>query len=68
MTRKHEIEIEITETGEVKAHVKGIPGKGCTEVAKILKDIVGEVKSETKTAEYYQPEPRIGVDLEGKSR
>ncbi len=62
MSDKHEIEIEITETGEVKAHIKGIPGKGCTDVAKILKQIVGEIKSDIKTSEYYQPEPRIGID------
>ncbi|HNY10583.1 MAG TPA: DUF2997 domain-containing protein [Candidatus Wallbacteria bacterium] len=66
MTPKHEIDIEITETGEVKAHIKGIPGKGCAEIGKILKDIVGEVKSESKTSEYYQPEPRIDTRVEGK--
>jgi len=63
MNSKHEIEIEISETGEVKAHIKGIPGKGCVEIGKILKEIVGEIKSETKTSEYYQPEPRIGIDV-----
>ena len=63
MNGKHEIEIEISETGEVKAHIKGIPGKGCSDVAKILKEIVGEIKSDTKTSEYYQPEPKIGIDI-----
>jgi len=66
MSSKHDIEIEISETGEVKAHIKGIPGKGCSDVAKILKEIVGEVKSDTKTSEYYQPEPKIGIDLNSK--
>jgi UDP-N-acetylmuramate-alanine ligase len=66
MSSKHEIEIEISETGEVKAHIKGIPGKGCSDVAKILKEIVGEVKSDAKTSEYYQPEPKIGVDINSK--
>lgn len=67
MAQKHEIDIVITPEGEVKAHIKGIPGKGCMDIAKILKEIVGEVKSETKTSEYYQPEPRIDGRIDGRN-
>lgn len=66
MSSRHEIEIVIDEKGEVKAHIKGIPGKGCMDVAKVLGEIVGEIKSDSKTSEYYQPEPKIGVDINSK--
>ena len=41
---EHNIEIEISKTGEVKVHVKGVKGPGCLEYGKLLAEIVGKVK------------------------
>jgi len=63
---KHEIEIEITRTGEVKAHIKGVKGKACLTYAKLLAQIVGAVKSQQLTSEYYEPDEKVRIDVEQK--
>lgn len=60
---QHEVEITISKQGEVKVHVKGVKGKGCQEYAKWLANIVGKVKSEQLTSEYYEPETKARIDL-----
>ena len=63
-----EIVFEIDdETGELSTTVKGVPGKGCEEIASILKEFAGEPVVEENTAEYGQtaraqvaPRTRIG--------
>jgi len=53
--KKIEFEIEIDQTGEVKVHIKGVKGKGCLEYAELFKNIVGEIKQQSFTSEYYEP-------------
>ncbi|MCX7919030.1 MAG: DUF2997 domain-containing protein [bacterium] len=53
--RKIEFEIEIDPTGEVKVHIQGVKGKGCLQYADLFKHIVGEIKQQTLTPEYYEP-------------
>ena len=60
---QHEVEITISKQGEVKVHVKGVKGKGCQEYAKWLTKIVGKLKSEQLTSEYYEPETKARIDL-----
>ena len=38
----HDIEIEIGPDGKVRAHVKGVKGKGCLDLAKLLESIRSE--------------------------
>lgn len=61
MADKHEMEIIITPTGETKVHIKGIKGKKCVDEINALKAALGEVKEQTLTSEYYEPEPRVGI-------
>lgn len=60
---QHEVEIIITKTGEVKVHVEGVKGKGCLEYAKWLSKIVGKVKDQKMTSEYYEPEIKTKINL-----
>lgn len=60
---QHEVEITISRTGEVKVHVKGAKGKACLEYAQWLTEVVGQVKSQQNTNEYYEPEVKSRIDL-----
>jgi len=60
---QHDVEITISQTGEVKVHVKGVKGKGCLEYAKWLTRVVGKVKDEQLTSEYYEPETKARIDI-----
>ena len=56
---QREFEITIGPTGEVELHVKGYKGKACMEAVKIFEQIVGEMKSEERTSEFYEPEEQV---------
>ena len=60
---QHEVEITISKEGEVKVHIKGIKGKGCMEYARWLTEIIGKVKDQQLTSEYYEPEVKSRIDL-----
>ena len=59
-----ELEIEILPDGETKVHIKGVKGKKCVEYTDALKKLVGPVKSQKLTSEYYEPETHIKSDIE----
>lgn len=61
---QHEVEITISKTGEVKAHIKGAKGKSCLAYSKWLSELVGKVKDQQLTSEYYEPEIKARIDLE----
>ncbi|MHC4212056.1 MAG: DUF2997 domain-containing protein [Planctomycetota bacterium] len=60
---KHEVEIVIAKNGEVKVHVKGVKGKGCLEYAQWLAEVVGKVKEQQHTSEFYEPEIKTRINL-----
>ena len=60
---QHDIEIVISPDGSVKVHVKGAKGKACLEYSQWLADLVGKVRDQTYTSEYYEPEVRTRIDL-----
>jgi hypothetical protein len=60
---QHEVEISISSTGDVRVHVKGAKGKACLEYAKWLTEVVGTVKDQQLTSEYYEPEVKSRIDL-----
>lgn len=58
---EHEIEIEITADGTVKARIMGAKGAGCTAYADLLAKIVGRETGRELTAEYYEPGPPVQI-------
>ena len=61
---QHEVEITISKTGEVKVHVKGVKGKACLAYAKWLAELVGKIRNQQLTSEYYEPETKARINLE----
>lgn len=56
---QREFDITIAADGTVELHVKGIKGRGCLEVVKLFEKIVGEMKSQEQTNEFYEPEEQV---------
>ena len=61
---QHEVEITISKTGEVKVHIKGVKGEGCMAYSKWLAEVVGKVKDQQLTNEYYEPDIKARINLE----
>jgi hypothetical protein len=62
MATKQEIEVLITPEGEVKLEVKGIKGHACLPIVKKLADLLGLLKSQDLTSEYYEQSPQTKVE------
>jgi len=56
---QREFEITIGADGSVEVHVKGYKGKSCSEAVKLFEQIAGEIRSEQKTSEFYEPEEQV---------
>lgn len=56
MAVRHEIDIEITPSGEVKLQVRGVAGAECLELTRKLEEELGLVVEREKTSEYFQAE------------
>ncbi len=54
MPNSHEIELFISEDGELKVHIKGLKGPGCLKVLDSLAKGVGYLKNKELTGEYYE--------------
>jgi len=63
---QREFEITIAPDGSVEVHVKGYKGKGCLEAIKIFEQAVGEMKSQQKTSEFYEPDEHVQINQEQK--
>ncbi len=61
---QHEVEIQISRTGEVKVHVKGAKGKACLAYAQWLSKLIGKVREQQRTSEYYEPETKVRINLQ----
>ncbi len=49
-------------TGELQVHVRGIAGPACDDLAKLVKELLGEPGQERNTTEYYlRPQVRPQV-------
>jgi hypothetical protein len=59
-----EFDITIGKTGEVELHVKGVKGRGCLEIAKMFEEIVGEMKAQQQTSEFYEPEEQVRYQID----
>jgi hypothetical protein len=62
-------EIEFTidpATGKLEAHVQGVAGPACDDVAKLLKELAGAPALEQKNGEYFlRPQVRPQVRPKG---
>lgn len=55
MADKHEIELFISDDGELKVHIKGIKGPGCVKVLEnLVKESGGQLTEKELTSEYYE--------------
>jgi hypothetical protein len=63
---QREFDINIGADGMVELHVKGIKGKGCLEVVRMFEQIVGELKDERITSEFYEPEDHVRIHTDQK--
>lgn len=61
---QREFDITIGKGGSVELHVKGYKGKGCLEAVKMFEQIVGELKSEQRTNEFYEPEEQVRFNID----
>jgi hypothetical protein len=59
-----EFEITIAADGSVEVQVQGYKGKRCLEAMKIFQDVVGELRSQSLTHEYYAPEEDVRINVE----
>ena len=61
---QREFEVVIGPTGTVEVTVKGYKGKGCLEAVKVFEKIVGELRSEQKTNEFYEPDELVQYHID----
>jgi hypothetical protein len=64
---QREFDITIGRDGAVELHVKGYKGRGCVEAMKIFEKIVGELKAEQKTNEFYEPEEQVRYNIDQRT-
>ncbi len=56
---QREFNITIGADGNVEVHVKGFKGRSCLEAVKLFEQIVGEVRAQERTSEFYEPEEQV---------
>ena len=56
---QREFDITIAPDGSVELHVKGYKGKSCLEAVKLFESIVGELKAQRETSEFYEPDEQV---------
>jgi hypothetical protein len=61
---QREFDITIGPEGSVELLVKGYKGKGCLEAMKLFEQIVGELKSQQKTGEFYEPDEQVRYNID----
>jgi len=61
---QREFEITIAPDGSVEVLVKGYKGKSCLEAMKIFEQVVGEMKSQRETSEFYEPDEQVQFKIE----
>ncbi len=64
---QREFEITITPDGSVELHVKGYKGKSCLEAVKLFEQIVGEIKAQEQTSEFYEPEEQVQFRIDQRT-
>ena len=65
MADKQELEISISNTGEVTVNVIGAKGKSCMNMTKELEESLGIITSLEKKSEFYQQNQTESTTLYG---
>ena len=68
MPAKQEIELFISEEGEVKVHIKGVKGTGCVKTLEAFAKEIGLEKERTLTSEYYETQSPNKTDTKLKNQ
>ena len=63
---EREFNITIAADGGVELEVKGYKGRSCLEAMKLFEQIVGELKMQQLTSEFYEPEEQVRYRIESK--
>ena len=61
---QREFDITIGPDGEVELHIQGYKGKSCLEVLKLFEKVVGQVKSQQQTSEFYEPDEEVRFHID----
>ncbi|HUA68519.1 MAG TPA: DUF2997 domain-containing protein [Candidatus Saccharimonadales bacterium] len=61
---QREFDITIGKDGSVQLHVKGYKGRSCLEAVKLFEQIVGEMKLQQQTGEFYEPEEQVRYNID----
>jgi hypothetical protein len=61
---QREFALTILPDGQVEVHIKGYKGRKCLEVVKLFQQIVGELKSQEQTNEFYEPEEQVRYQID----
>jgi hypothetical protein len=61
---QREFDITIEPDGQVHLHVRGYKGKSCQDAVKMFERIVGEIKSQQMTSEFYEPDAMVRYHIE----
>lgn len=61
---QREFDITIGKDGSVQLHVKGYKGRSCLEAVKLFEKIVGEIKSQQETSEFYEPAEQVRYNID----
>jgi len=61
---QREFDITIGPDGNVELHVKGFKGRSCLEAMKLFEQLVGELRSQRETSEFYEPEELVRYNID----
>jgi hypothetical protein len=62
--REREFELTIAPDGSVELQIKGYKGSSCLEAMRMFEKIVGELKEQQQTREFYEPEEQAQYRVE----
>ncbi|MBX3744694.1 MAG: DUF2997 domain-containing protein [Verrucomicrobiae bacterium] len=61
---QREYDITIGPDGSVEIHVQGHKGRSCLDAIKVFQEIVGELKEQRLTSEFYEPGGQVRYNLD----
>jgi len=63
MAERHDLNITISETGEVEIKVEGLDGPKCLKITELVEEELGEVLSKEFTSEYYKDSEEQTINI-----
>ena len=62
-----EFDISIAPDGRVELHIQGYKGRSCLDAVKLFEQIVGELKAQHETSEFYEPDEVVQRQVEQRN-